>query len=380
MPLYTELRDLPADDTVVGTGTASILVQVFFDGNRDAQMNSNERGLEGAKVELIQVREDGDRIVATDVSAGDAIVRFAELPAGEYRLRVTLPDEVIFTDKSAKKMTLKQNWMQQSALRTEESDPIPVADGEEVGTAVGAMQPGALSGRVWFDQDGDGEREETESGMNGVLMELESQRSGEIYQTVTDENGDYRFERIKPGDYYLRCYLPDGMMFTVYNNRVNVKLRTVIYGEGRSTGRRDVTISRDQALTDQNIGVVSGASVSVVCYEDLNDNGVFDEGEPALPGVMFKLSRQNGNELSTVYSEDSGKASFGALRTGTYKVMARLPEGWNYSPLGTGDTGNRFYQDNRRDCTLNNVTLTDAGQSIVLYLDGQQLVRNHRCQ
>ncbi len=374
VPVWVDLRPLPQDDTVAGAGTATLRVQVFYDGNRDAQMNSTERGLEGVSVNLVFEADSGDCIVASAVSEGEGIITFRDLPAGTYQLETVLPAGYVYSEKSAKRMTLKQNYMEQSAARVQYSAPIRIGDGETVETAVGATLPGGLTGRVWQDLDADGEREDSEPGMPGVLMELRSQKDESVfYQTVTDENGDYSFEMVKPGGYYLRCYLPDGMMFTVINNHVLPRLRTVITGEGSTSGRKNATIERDSVLADQNIGLIPGATVRVVCYVDANDNGNYDEGEQLLPGVMLKLMRQsNSNELSTVYSSADAPASFGALRIGNYKVMARIPEGWHYAQLGTGDGANRFYQENRRDCTVQNVSVTDAGQDIILYLGAME--------
>lgn len=367
-PVYVAPRDLPKLTGVTGTGTGTISVQVFNDGNRDSQMNNSERGLPGALVTLIKAAgPEGEGIVASRTAEGDCIVTFGELPAGVYLLQVTLPEGFAFTDRSEKRMTLRQNIMEATFARTGVSEALTLGTGETVECAAGGTATSTVSGRVWQD-DGDGAMEEGEPGFAGVLMEAESIRTGARVQTVTDEDGRYTILQLKPGDYYLRCYLPDGQMFTVNNTKVNNRLRTVIGGEGRTTGRKNLTVERGGNVTDQNVGLIPGASVQVVAFVDENYNGAWDEGEAPLPGVTAFLMRQaNGNELSNVTTDASGVASFGALRTNTYKVKTRIPEGWHYTFRGTGEYANRFYEPDRRDDVLNNVTVTDAGQTITLY-------------
>ena len=371
--LYAIVNELPVAAGVLGSGKGTAAIQIFSDNNRDSQMNNNEHGLPDAVVALIlEGGPEGDSLVSERITAEDGLVTFSGLPAGTYRIRVTLPAGQAYCKKSEKRISIRQNIMDNDFARTAETPSFTLGEGESFECAAAAMPTSTLTGRVWQD-DGDGAMEADEPGIAGVVMEAESVRTGARVQTVTGEDGSYTFIQLKAGDYFLRCYLPEGQMFTVTNNSVNYRQRTVIGGEGRGTGRKNFTVERDKNITDQNVGLIPGATVRMAAFVDDNRNGVYDEGEAPLPGVIFFLMRQsNGNELANVTSGADGTASFGALRIGTYKIKARIPEGWHYTIRGTGEGANRFYEESRRDDVLNNVSVTDAGQTITIYVGAYQ--------
>ncbi len=360
-------RPLPKASGVLGSGSASVVVQVFMDGNRTSEMNNHEKGMSNVPVTLIKIDPElGDTIVDRQHSDELGQVRFLNLPAGQYSLSCVLPDGYSYSDKSEKTITIKQNIMPASSCTWQESEPFTLGGGQQMECAIAAMETGSISGMVWLDSNSNGLME-AEPGVEGVLMEAESVRFGTRYQVITDEKGEYKLTQLRPGDYYLRCYLPSGMMFTVSN--ASPGIRTVITGEGRPTGRRNVTVDKNQEVGRQYVGLVKGSDLTVVCYEDLNRNGVLDGDDYALPGVAFTLTKQqSGKELSEIESDENGLAAFGAMRTNSYRIKARLPEGYHYAPLGSGDGANRFFEETRRDCTLSNINITQAGENVAVYL------------
>lgn len=76
---------------------------------------------------------------------------------------------------------------------------------------------GAIGDRVWQDRDADGVQDEREPGIGGVPVALSG--TDDRDQTVerrteTDEQGRYRFDGLRPGDYRVRFTAPDGEHFT----------------------------------------------------------------------------------------------------------------------------------------------------------------------
>src|SRR5206468_3371610 len=84
------------------------------------------------------------------------------------------------------------------------------------------------------------------------------------------------------------------------------------------------------------VGVISGQ-----VFNDLNDNGVKDSGEPGLQGfTVFLDSNNNGTldagETSTV-TDANGNFSFTNLPAGTYRVREVTPTGFLRTTANPGD-------------------------------------------
>ena len=127
----------------MGTGTASLTIQVFNDTNRDSQMNQTEKGITGVPVALILLdAQQGDAVAARAETDENGQVSFSALPAGTYAFGVTLPDNFSFTEKSQKKVTIKQNYMEQSSTSYAESPAMVIGAGEQVQTAAAGAEPG----------------------------------------------------------------------------------------------------------------------------------------------------------------------------------------------------------------------------------------------
>lgn len=72
--------------------------------------------------------------------------------------------------------------------------------------------PGSISGVVFNDIDQDGVQDEGEPGISGVVVELSDGTT-----TTTNENGEYDFSDLTPGDYVVSVVdgtTPDGMFPT----------------------------------------------------------------------------------------------------------------------------------------------------------------------
>lgn len=92
------------------------------------------------------------------------------------------------------------------------------------------FQPGAVTGVKWEDLDGDGQRDNNEPGLGGVLIYADLNRDG-VFQsnephaetshdnpeTDFDEGGRYEIGGLRPGDYLIREVVPDGFRQTFPN-------------------------------------------------------------------------------------------------------------------------------------------------------------------
>ena len=344
--------------TAVGQA-AELTVQIFTDANNNGELGRYEEGIAGVTVTLLQ---DGQEV---DVAESDdsGVLHFSGVADGDYSLRCLLPEGYGFT-KAGSKDIPAASVTEESSDREQESRVITVS-GEDKTVSVGIRRLGALEGKVWLDESAEGIMDEGEPGVSGVLVEMVGTKNGLTYQTYTDENGDYSFTTLKPGNYRLRVTVPEGMGFTRYSATGGAR-RSVIVAEGKAVASVEVEIKGGKTVEKQYVGLISGASISGVCFLDANYNGLYDEGEELFSGTTLELSRGK-NTLAKVTVDETGSFSFSGLRSGTYTLQAILPKtGVSYTVKADG--GNAFKNlIGRRECTLEGITLeTDEHGTVLL--------------
>jgi hypothetical protein len=80
-------------------------------------------------------------------------------------------------------------------------------------------------------------------------------------------------------------------------------------------------------------------SIGGMVYEDLNGNGMYDEGEPGIAGVEVRLSsRNNPRNVDTrkgsgihryATTDEDGMYVFEDVRAGTWRVTPKKPYGYD---------------------------------------------------
>lgn len=85
---------------------------------------------------------------------------------------------------------------------------------ENSGYLSGYTSDAALGGLVWRDLDGNGIQDAGEPGIAGVTVEIYGSTDTLIDTTVTDANGNYSFNGLKEGDYYVIFRPPAGYGFS----------------------------------------------------------------------------------------------------------------------------------------------------------------------
>jgi len=72
----------------------------------------------------------------------------------------------------------------------------------------------SLGNLVWFDADKNGKQDQGESGIEGVLVELYTMDEILSKSVRTNSDGEYRFENLEYGGYYLKFYVKEGFKIT----------------------------------------------------------------------------------------------------------------------------------------------------------------------
>ena len=343
---YVAPRALPEKAGVLGSGNSAVSVIAFNDKNHNGAMEQYDEGVAGIQVELIERTDSGDAVIASELSDGRGIVLFRGLPEGTYLIRSTLPVGRAYGEKGKKTDSEKSSVMERQSATVQESEAFTVGRGQTWHCGIGTVICASISGRVFMDSNEDGLHDPAEPGLAGMIVEAAGRKNGLVYQTVTDENGNYTLSQLRAGAYNLRFTLPDGMVFTNTATAGNSRQRTVLSSnnllDNSSTGQVTVDLNTPSDVTGEYIGLLQASKVTVRCFMDRNYNGRYDEGEPGVSGVKLVLYRDfQDAQVDSITTGADGEAVFGSLRPKKYYIRSTLPSnGSSYSILGSGETGN----------------------------------------
>ena len=81
------------------------------------------------------------------------------------------------------------------------------------------------------------------------------------------------------------------------------------------------------------------ASLGDRVWEDRDANGIQDDGEPGIPGVIVNLLDNQGGWVDSTTTDADGIYGFADLDPGTYEVEFEVPAGYSLSIPGQGDDG-----------------------------------------
>jgi hypothetical protein len=274
------------------------------------------------------------------------------------------------------------NWFQSAAFLNgvpqNPLNPVTVTvpkDPEEVYEVIfGNYMLANISGLKFIDMDGDGDYDsevdkkcsELEEGnvnipgCSGVTIILDgiNGTGGTVHEeTDTDENGEYAFLNLVPGNYTITVDDPDGFLCN-YPQLYPIDCEI------------NWTLESGDSVSGPNFyfGDLSLAEIHGVKYEDLNGNGKRDEGEPGVPDVNFTLTGFDGRDRWVDLwnlTDENGEFWFMDLWPGEdYTLTEEVPEGYEPST-------DRIIH---LDLTSDNVTDVEFGNFIPAELHGMKYI------
>lgn len=167
--------------------------------------------------------------------------------------------------------------------------------------------PAEVTAYKFEDLDRDGVRDEGEPFLSGWDFQL---KSGSIVvdSGTTDGDGKVVFDGLAAGSYTVSEVEKDGWLVTNATYPVAASL---------AAGEEKVV----------EIGNARVSGLTVLKFQDLNANGVRDEGEPSLSGWTIRLLK-GGEVVDFGVTDDTGIVVFGGLVPGSYVVTEMLTDGW----------------------------------------------------
>jgi len=185
------------------------------------------------------------------------------------------------------------------------------------------IDPVIISGMKFDDQDKDGVKDGSESGLGNWTIQLirDQDNNGAIdptdpvRTTTTDADGAYTFEVTEAGTYFVRELQQAGCIQTTLNPAPfplsGVDVAGVDFGNNCEPP-------------------VSMSSLSGFVFADPNLNGKFDVGEDGLPKVTVRLLRTDvvNAPAATTLTGPDGWYHFEDLSAGTYEIREEQPQGF----------------------------------------------------
>ncbi|MCH8833883.1 MAG: hypothetical protein IIA81_06305 [Thaumarchaeota archaeon] len=193
---------------------------------------------------------------------------------------------------------------------------IPEGSTTDVTVLFGNFLPAEIHGKKFEDLNGNGEWNVVEPVVPDVIITLTGTDGMNApvgpLSTVTNSDGIFWFMDLAPGSYTVTETVPEGSQPSTPTS-VNVELES------------------DEVV---ELGFIFGnfvpAEINGKKCDDLNGNGVCDEGEPGVADVTITLTGtdgMNGNVETTTTTDGSGVFSFDNLKPGEYTVTETVPTG-----------------------------------------------------
>ena len=298
---------------------------VWNDVNQDQTRDATEPGLEGWTV-FLDINTNGslDATEPSTVTDAEGFYRFTDVPAGDYEVTEIMPAG----------WTTEIDIKQTAGVKALETVPLDFVNFSTVN--------GSISGTVWNDQNGDGDRAidpvtglPLEPGLEGWTIFLDDNANGTLdateASTTTDRSGNYVFPSVLEGSHRVREILPSTSWspapgFAVQQivnvsanentNGVDFANFTVLNGAISGTVWNDA--NRDGVRNSLLGAFVESGLQGWTIYLDMNHNAAFDASEP------MTLTNADGTYL------------FSDLQIGEYDLIEVVPSGWETAP-GFGD-------------------------------------------
>ncbi len=320
LPLATDAKQynfyVVPPDTLAGS--------VHIDSKGDGQNNTNDPPLAGVTIQLL---DSAGNVLQTTQTDANGNYSFSQLAPGNYGVRELQPGGYYFE-------AAFPGSVGGDAVDNHDINQIPLS------LAVNAQHynffvipPGSISGRVHNDIDGNCETNPNEPGLAGVTIQLLDAHGNVLQTTVTDDNGDYTFQKLPPGIYTVHEIQPAGFIAEDSDpgsvGGVSVDANTigsVVLGAGVNGINYNFCELKPASLTGKVM-----ISTTPDCA------GQFTL--PGVAGVTVELFNSAGDLVATTLTDANGNYGFYNLKIDTYKVVDIQPQGYFAVTAAAGDAG-----------------------------------------
>ncbi len=203
-----------------------------------------------------------------------------------------------------------------------------------------------IEGKEWKDGSGDGLRQANEPSLSNVKVTLWNASTNEKLDTRwTDDEGEYSFQSVDPGSYYVRFEAPFEHAFVTPNVGTDdtIDSDAVPTAGNAFIGQTGTIVVSTFDVTNVDAGFVelNYGSVGDRVWIDHNENGIQDADVPVFPGlspqnVRVELYKADGAFVAGTVTAADGSYNFPDVAPGDYYVQYELPARFAFSPKDQG--------------------------------------------
>jgi serine-aspartate repeat-containing protein C/D/E len=296
--------------------------RVWADPQGDCNWSTGGIPLSGVTIELLDANNNVIRTTTTDVNGQ---YKFTDLAPGTYGVRETQPAGYFQGGTHVGSV----GGVKGSDLVTQ---IIINSNDKGVNYDFCENLPASLSGRVWADPQGDCNWETGGIPLQGVIIQLFDAGGTLITTTLTDANGEYKFENLAPGTYTVHEVQPNGY----YNGGTHVGSAGGVKGNDTIS---EIVLGSSVDAVRYDFCENIPASLSGKVWADANGDCIFQVGEVLLQGVKIELLSATGTVVATTFTNANGEYSFTNLAPGEYQVRETQPLGYFDSGEMAGSHG-----------------------------------------
>ena len=337
---------------------------VWLDKDKDGIQDSDEEGIEGVIVELVQ---NGNVVSTTTTdNLGTYYFNFTNTNNGEgpepntnYTLRISTTqflNGVGSGPLALKSLTLtnevgngENDWSDNDASDVAGVVQFDITTGDpgqnNHSYDFGFYPKAEIGNYVWEDMDANGIQDDGDTGINGIEVKLYEGNGTYVTSMLTtnDPNtgkpGYYLFSNLEPGDYYV-CFTKGIYGFSP-KDQGNDDLDS---DADETTGCAEVT-TLDPGESDMSwdAGLFQLASLGDYVWMDKDEDGIQDIDENPLKNVVVNLYEDNdadgtpdGPAIAQTQTDNNGFYEFTDLRPGNYIVGFERPAGYKTVPQDQG--------------------------------------------
>lgn len=310
---------------------------VWNDSNQNGVQDSGEPGIMATTVSLLSNTGATLQDVSTDTNGQ---YQFHNIAPGTYYVRFSLGTGFVFSPQHSASSSTSTDSDPSSS--TGITDAIVLTDNQNITDIDAGMYSttGSIGDFIWNDSNHNGLQDSGETGIAGVVVHLHDASDGHIVETVGSlDDGSYTFPSVSPGDYQVSFQFPIGFIISpIHRGDANFDSDA-----NENTGYTSTfTLHTHETITNIDAGAYSlNGSIGDFIWNDLNQNGLQDSGEPGIPGITVELhDMQDDHIVHTIGSLDDGSYSFDNIPTGDYQVKFIPPSPYVISPsnIGSDDT------------------------------------------
>ncbi len=311
---------MPAEDMLIKLAynpLGAIGDYVFWDENNDGLQDAGDWPIAGIVIELI---DGSGNAIDSQTTGEDGQYLFDNIPSGDYCVLVSYPSMLYLPTVTNPDDDFElDSEGTATGNQSVKSDPINIYDGEtELDHDFGFIKRTAMiDGQLVQDGNGDGILN-NEAGIEGVTVSMYTCSASLIGTRVTDENGSFSFTGYVDDNYYLEYNTPDGMMLSTTGESMI----------DNSNG--DGTTSCFYVPDETTINIIGAAipfsRVGDMVWEDMNRNGLYDNGEPGLENIEVRLFNQSNEQIASMMTNASGNYMFEDLMPGEMYIEIEVDE------------------------------------------------------